>query len=182
MKFIYPIAAVGIAIALFYLFISPTYDALNADRARVQTISELQDKSQTLIDLRDKRVLERGVVADEEEKLAKLLPDHVDNIRLQLDMSAIAAEHFMSQRNFVVQASNDTSNLNSASGIDTGNSGVESLTFSYSLSGTYDTFREYLKDLESSLRIVDIERLTISPGENGIYDYDITVRTYWLKQ
>jgi Tfp pilus assembly protein PilO len=70
------------------------------------------------------------------------------------------------------------------------NYGIFNLEFS--ISGTYNNFISFTKDLESNLRIVDISSITFSSntgsvGSNpkisssDIYKYDFKIKTYYLK-
>ena len=65
--------------------------------------------------------------------------------------------------------------------VDTSKIGV--IRFSFSVSAKYEVFLEFLKQLEESLRIVDIRNIEItrSSSEGMIYDYQVTMDTYWLK-
>jgi hypothetical protein len=56
----------------------------------------------------------------------------------------------------------------------------ESVILSFSVSGTYDTFRQYLSDLEKSLRLSDVIGVSFVPTDAGIYDFTIHLKTYWL--
>ena len=57
------------------------------------------------------------------------------------------------------------------------------ITLHFSTFGTYDHFRSLIQDIEKSLRLVDLESLSIKPDAQikNTYTYDITIKTYWLK-
>jgi hypothetical protein len=68
----------------------------------------------------------------------------------------------------------------------------QSLTIRFSLDATYQDFLKFLQDLQSSLRIVDIENLDIQTAGNSripiggtlpepVYHFGLALRTYWLK-
>jgi uncharacterized protein YabE (DUF348 family) len=63
--------------------------------------------------------------------------------------------------------------------VDTSKVGV--ISFSFTVSAKYEVFLEFLKQLEESLRLVDIRNIEISRGTGVFYDYRITLDTYWLK-
>jgi hypothetical protein len=69
--------------------------------------------------------------------------------------------------------------------------GYDSVTVSFTVTATYDTFLKILRDLEKSLRIIDVTRIsfnladpTAAGGANrgGAYDFNVEVKTYWLRQ
>ncbi|HQM18670.1 MAG TPA: hypothetical protein PLY98_00930, partial [Candidatus Paceibacterota bacterium] len=62
----------------------------------------------------------------------------------------------------------------------------------FKVTGKYESFISFLKELEQNLRIVDVksidfkvpEAIVSSDGrvtENDIYDYTLKIETYWLK-
>jgi Tfp pilus assembly protein PilO len=63
----------------------------------------------------------------------------------------------------------------------------DSLTMQFSMRGTYANFVSFMNDLESSLRLVEVETITLNPDVSAtvqgepVYRISITVRTYWLK-
>ena len=83
--------------------------------------------------------------------------------------------------------------------INAGKQKYDSLTLKFTTRGTYSNFVQFMEELESSLRIVDIVSLTVAPDGSAIrssqaedgaratiqpestYRYDITIRTYWLR-
>jgi Tfp pilus assembly protein PilO len=124
------------------------------------------------------------------DKLQKLLPDHVDNVRLILDLDSLAGKHGMAMQNVAVSSAESSASTNqSATGaVGASKQKYDSLTIKFTTQGNYQTFREFLADIEKSLRIVDLVSLTLSNssastggGSTTLYTYDVTLRTYWLK-
>jgi hypothetical protein len=56
------------------------------------------------------------------------------------------------------------------------------VTLGFSVNGSYGVFQSFLVDLAQSLRVVDITSVTVGAGDRpGSYQYNIEVKTYWLK-
>jgi hypothetical protein len=53
------------------------------------------------------------------------------------------------------------------------------LTFTTVLS--YKDFVSFLRDLETSLRLVDVVGLSFTSTKGDLYDFSVSIRTYWLK-
>ena len=53
---------------------------------------------------------------------------------------------------------------------------------SFKVSAPYENFVKFMKDLEQSLRIVDVTALSFKANANNIYDYSVSIKTYWLKK
>jgi Tfp pilus assembly protein PilO len=117
----------------------------------------------------------------------KLLPDHVDNVRLILDLDNIASRRGMAMQNVVVSTPGAGQTTQTAVGtISSSKQKYDVLTTKFSTQGTYAAFQQLITDLETSLRIVDLIDLKIGEGAeaNGaepLYSYEVTLRTYWLK-
>lgn len=117
------------------------------------------------------------------ERLSKMIPNQVDNVRLIIDMDGIAKLHGMALRNVTVKA-NELGARTAAStlGLASGNKGYSSTVLSFSVAGTYEQFRAFLADLEHSLRLVDVTGISFASNDKGTYDYVVDITTYWLRQ
>jgi uncharacterized membrane protein YqhA len=62
----------------------------------------------------------------------------------------------------------------------------------FTVTGKYESFLSFLKDLEQNLRVVDVKSIDFkvpnsivsSSGkvtDTDIYDYSLEIQTYWLK-
>ena len=107
-------------------------------------------------------------------RLKKFLPDSIDNVRLIIDINEIASANGMTIRNISIKRSGD-----SDIGPDSRPYGVATLGFS--ISGPYQTFKNFLAALETSLRLIDVTSLSFSAGDKDQYEYNFEVRSYWLK-
>ncbi len=180
------VAAVGI----FFGYTKPAYDSSATVRgtiaeydAALSKAGELQQLKQTLL------ARYNSFNPADVERLQKLLPDHVDNVRLILDLDNLAGRHGLALQNVAVSAPQTASDAQTAAGsISSSKQRYDSLTLKFTTVASYETFLQLLADLESSLRIVDLVALRLSPVQEGgparagdLYTYDITIRTYWLK-
>lgn len=109
-------------------------------------------------------------------RLNTLLPDHVDNVRLVIDINEIAENRGMKIQSINV-AEGKTEKGEVSEAFDTFNS----LQIGFVVTGTYDALIAFLEDLGRSLRIVDIEKLSFAPSDTGVYSFTIVLRTYWLR-
>lgn len=225
MSNITPIILILTSVGLFFGYINPTYTAMtgSADIAS-KSIQELQseenDYKDALNKTREIELVRGGLLSkfnalkdSDKEKIAKLLPDHIDSVRLIIDMNNIAAKYGMSLTNLVLTASgvlpvvkattagNATPTAGGATGAPTfvgpDERQYDSIKLGFTVTGTYDNFIQFLKEIEESLRVVDITSLsfgTIKPtipilGQGAVsstpvsnlYTYTMTVRTYYLK-
>jgi Tfp pilus assembly protein PilO len=174
--------------AVFMLYTKPSYDNVQSDNAQIAQYDQALEKATELQQLKQTLLSRYNTFNPADiDRLQKLLPDHVDNVRLILDLDSLAGKHGMALQNVAVSgAENKTTTSQTASGaIGASKQKYDSLTIKFTTQGTYDTFRSFLADLEKDLRIVDLVSLDLSnaagAGANRLYTYDITLRTYWLK-
>lgn len=183
------IAAIGFVIAgaIFFLYTQPAYNKLQGERTKIAQYDAALDKAAELQSLKQ-NLLDRynAFNSSDVERLQKLLPDHVDNVRLILDLDSLAGRYGLGLQNVEVSTSDSGGSKSAIGVIGTSNQKYESLTLTFATLGTYEAFTRFLSDLETSLRIVDLAALSITSASSGesrepIYSFKITLRTYWLK-
>lgn len=180
MRSLLPIIFVLIALGLFFVYIDPTYQEIKVLRAQEGQYDSALTKSKELQATRDTLLGKYNTFASSDlERLTKLIPDNVDNVRLVLDLDGIAATYGMSIRNVLVSGSGVERAQRGAVGPSA--SPYESVVLSFSVFSTYDDFIRFLEDLEQSLRIVDIISISFTAPEGDLYEFSVSVRTYWLK-
>lgn len=186
------LSAIGLVIAgiVFFAYTQPTYDSVRDLQSQIAQYDQALQKASELQQLKQSLLSRYNAFNPADlDRLQKLLPDHVDNVRLVLDLDNLAGRHAMSLQNVVISnPATESDKITSALGaIGAGSQKYDSLTLRFSTGGTYQNFSEFLQDLEASLRIVDLVGLKIDRESEGpphgepTYRYDITIRTYWLK-
>ncbi len=167
------------AIGLFFGYTNGKYTLIKQTRAEIAELQEDFLKSKTIIAKRDdlKQTYSSFRSADL-KALDNIIPDNVDNIRLIMDMNNIAQRYGLTLKGIVVD-----SNKKEKSPIDDSSvKKLDSLDVSFKLTATYENFVRFLRDLEKSLRIVDVTELTFKSTESGVYDFNVSIRTYWLSK
>ena len=200
MRFVIPIILIGMAIAGFFMFLSPAYNEIQDLRTKSESYNQALTNSKALEQERDKLVTKQNSMSKEDlDKLKVLLPDSVDNIRLILEIEKIASPYKMSLKDVKYSSEDDKAKAGTAAKpMDkTGNSRKDygSWDLQFSTQGTYGNFTAFLKDLEKNLRIVDVSSIEFAsdtPTGGGLaissqkvntddYKYTIKIKTYWLK-
>lgn len=188
MKVILPIILLGAAIGLFVLYTNPTYQSIKVLRTEAGSYDEALNKSQELRAVRDQLLAKRNTFASTDvQKLERILPDNVDNIRLIIDINNIAARHQLALGDVQLGEVGDAADERSAAAVGASGDAIGSVTVGFAVAANYEKLLSFLADVEHSLRIVDVESLAFSVGgvdEEGVEElpsYDFTIRTYWLK-
>lgn len=192
-RIIFQVLLVVVSVGLFFTVADPTYrrdDPQNPGIKYLQNeiakYDEALTRSQELI--ADKKRLtdkSNAIKPTDRANLERLLPDAIDNIRLLIDIDSIALRYGLVLKNVRFTesqrqgASDDSSSLSIG-----GNDTIGTVTFGFSVSTRYETFKAFLRNLEQSLRLIDITELSVSASETAtsdVYDYNVTMKTYWLK-
>ncbi len=58
---------------------------------------------------------------------------------------------------------------------------AEELSFTLTVSGSYEQFKSFLLAMERSVRVIDISSISFTPQDKGIYQYTISAKTYYRK-
>ncbi len=193
-KILISILSLAVAGAVFFVYTKPTFNALQDLKVRVGEYDAGLQKSRELQELRSALLARYNTFPSGDlERLARLLPDHVDNVRLVLDLDSMATRYGMAVQNVVI------ANVKSAEQTVIGVASdqqkkYEPITLQFSTRATYPNFVRFMEDIESSLRIVDLVSLSIdseplaqvsgaaeSFAAEPTYKYNIVIRTYWLK-
>ncbi len=207
------IILVGIALAVFFVYTSPTYKKISLLKDEGSTYEQALNSSNQFEKARDS-INERyqSFSKNDIERLKLLLPDTVDNVRLVIDIEKIAkdsglvfkkvsydAKESVKAKTVTPQPSTNTNTQTPQApqpmrlGVASEDSkpyGVFSVNFT--VQGPYDQFLQFLKNLENSLRIVDVTSISFTSLESekdskkgstptSVYEYTVTVKTYWLK-
>ncbi len=185
MRIIIPSILIAAAIGLFVMYTNPTYqgpEGVKNLQAQVSAFDEALNKAQELKSSRDKLISKRNTFSAENvQKLERILPDNVDNIRFVIDINGIAARRNLSLKNVSLGTVSDSKSSRSSLAVGSSGDPVGSAEISFALVATYDDFLSFLQDLEHSLRLVDIEKISFKSSDIGDkYEYSLTIRTYWL--
>lgn len=195
------IILIALAIGIYFSF---TQNLIEKNR-EIQAVNDQYKvalkNSEDLISIREKVLADYNSISeDDRNKLEKLLPSSVDNIRLILDLNSIALRNGFQIKNVKATASTDenkgSNQLNVQQQMDPtmigmGESGVpmidvptlDYVKVTFQISAPYLQFINFLHDIESNLRLMDVTKISMNVGESsGTYDFNVELKTYWLKQ
>ena len=177
MRFILPILFVIVAVGLFFGYVDPVYDEVKVLRAEEARFIDALDRSKELQQLKDQLLARYNTFSSVDlERLQKLLPDNVDNVRLVLDLDGIASNYGLQIRNVSI----DRGAASVPGTISSDTKSYSSIVLSFAVQATYSDFLLFIQDLETSLRLVDIFSIEFSEPVTDRYDFQVSIRTYWL--
>jgi len=183
-KLITPLFLVLLSIGLFVFFTNPTYMRSKELKATSLNYNQVLDKSKELIALReDLLTTYNNFSASNIDRLKKMLPDHVDNVRLIIEIDSIASQYGMTVRDASIATRENSNSNNSKEDVnifEAQQDDKQKMQLGFSVVAPYDSFLSFLMDLERNLRIVDVESISFTASEKDLYEYQIVITTYWL--
>lgn len=211
MRWLLPVILIGVAIGGYLIITAPIFDEVKALQAEAAVYEEALDNSANLVKERDRLTTKYNSFKKEDvEKLEKMLPSSVDNIQLILEIQEEASkrgiivrnvefepEQFLDQNTEVVDASaagttttaaRERANSTRRAASTDDNKEYEAFELEFSVEGSYDDFVSFMKLMERSLRLIDINSITFTPGTSekdkvysDNYKYLFRINTYRLK-
>jgi hypothetical protein len=181
MKLATPILMIAAAIGLFFLFVNPKFAEVKALQAQGVEYDSAIQRATATVAKKDQLLTKYNSFKPEDiTRLRTFLPDTIDTIQLIIDVNAIANTRQSKIESIKVTA--DAPGKAAIGGVaDTRKHGTAVMDFKVSM--TYETFQLFLKDLEQSLRLIDVGSVGFSPNTEGgnVYDYSVSLKTYYLK-
>jgi len=169
-----------ISAGLFFTFTNSQYQKIGEVRSTISEYQDILDNASALTAKRDDLLVKyRNIPKSNIDDLIKSLPDNIDIVKLSMDFDAIASRYGISIKS--IQVTKDKEEGNSTIIVSSKDKNVGRVIISFSFISSYDNFKRFLRDIENNLRIVNIKSLDFQSAENGLYQYKISIETYWLK-
>ncbi|MDO8729302.1 MAG: type 4a pilus biogenesis protein PilO [bacterium] len=169
-----------LSVGLFYAFTNGQYQEVKKLYALTNEYKNVLKNVSDIVELRDRlRITYETFPKAELERINKVLPDHIDTVQLALDLDSMASRYGISIKSIKTEkgAATDADFV-----VLPENASVyEKATVSLSFISNYENFKRLLADIEKSLRIMNIKSVSFKTSETGLYDYEISAETYWLK-
>ncbi len=176
-KFVLPIFLILLSGGLALFFVDPNYKEIQELKEEQVQYDEALDKSKELRGVRDSLLSEYNTFNPEDiDKLEKIIPDNVDNVRLIMEIDSIASKYGTTIRKVEVSSlvdESDTLGRNSKE--------YNAINLDLMVEASYEDFVKFLNDLSNSLRIMDINKLSFEPSFLSLYQFRLNFKTYWLK-
>jgi Tfp pilus assembly protein PilO len=175
-----PIILILLSIGLFYTFTNVQYQEVKELNSIASKYRDVLDNASRIIELRDGLLIAYEAISETEiERMNKALPDNVDTVRLAFDLDGMASRYGISIKD--ISASVESSGESGTIVLPEYADAYQRAKVSFSFVSSYDDFMRLLADLERNLRIMDITSISFQSTDSGLYEYKMSVETYWLK-
>jgi len=193
MKSFLPFLIIGLCIGMYFMYISPWVVEIQESRSTNAEYVSILEKAKEVEAKRNEITTKYSSISQENLALIrKVIPDKFDQVIFANDINALAIKNNLEMKSIKDKMSE------SVDSIDT--SQVEkkykTTTIAFSVSGQYKDFLSFMKEIESSLQLIDVIDLIISfssPVQSNpnqrivknnneqIGDYSLEVQVYSLQ-
>ncbi|MEI8339191.1 MAG: hypothetical protein WCF94_00830 [bacterium] len=203
MNFIFPLILILLSVGMFLGFVNPLYrgsepftssiyissKSTEFGKKNIQSIQKSVNEYSTalnqidqVIKTRDIEAAKRDSINAYESSLSKMLPQSVDNVNLIVEIENLAKKYSVgSLKNISIGGAKATGGATDKPVINSEEKEYNSIAIGFTITTSYSQFVSFLKDMESNLRLVDVEKLSFNTNDAGLYDFSLVIRTYWLK-
>jgi Tfp pilus assembly protein PilO len=179
-----------IAVAIYFSYTQGVWNDINSPGGVVTQNAAYQSaiaSAQKLITLRDQAKSDYANISPaDQDRLSKMLPTSVDNIRLIIDLNNLAAQHNLVFKDIKASVA-DQSNAATAptqptvpGAISIAIPKLDTVNVSFGVTATYSQFLSLMEDIESTLRIMDVTGLSVTSSDTGLYSFSVQITTYWV--
>src|SRR3989344_894211 len=177
MKNFLPIILIIVSIVLGYFYLKPKYSEVVGLRLERDGYDQVLDKSVELRQIRDELSAKIDSFPQSDlDRLERMMPGEVDVVQLVLDMNNMAVKHGIIMRDIKSSEISDTpARRGEAARPQTP---YKVLALSFSFESLYNNLGPFLRELEQSLRIMDIASVSVKPSKTQpsiLQDYELTV-------
>ncbi len=170
---------------MYFFYISPSIVEVQTLGAKVTEYNNVLAKSKELANQRDTVLTAYNSISETDvERLNKVIPDTFDAVVFANDINSIASRYGVSLKDFKVNE--PTAQVRDQIINTQTNQLYKTVAVTLTVVGPYDGFVSFLKNVESSLRLVDVGSLSVKSATgpratNGSLEYSLEVYTYSLR-
>ena len=185
MKALVPFLIIALCVGAYFLYISPTLPEIDVLKVKKAQYTDILEKAKELKDMRDAALTEYNNISEDNlARLNKIIPKKFNSTLFANDVNAIASKHGMSVSWLKVE--NSGPEAHNGENTDTSQGEVyKTISASFKVSGQYEKFIDFIKDLETNLELVDVVSLSVKQvgGDKilqNFQDYSVEINTYSL--
>ncbi len=196
-KLLIPLLLIVAGAGIVVLLVVPAWQQYLVLKADTNHLSDINTEIDTLTQKRDELVNQIArIPKDDLQRLDQVVPSQPQGPEFLLSLQKLAVSYGLKvikldlsnslgskQKTPEVKTADVASQVKPADFTPTGQEAKSSpsyktLTANLEVSGQYQAFKDFLREAESSVRIIDVQNLTLSPQEKG-FDVKMTLAAYY---
>jgi len=175
------------AFIFYFDFISPAYQDMEALKGKLVSEQNLLAQESTMVKQVQKNINSYNNATQAQSLISQFLPSTQDISGAVTQIYGIAGINNMSIQSISISPASiiPPTVSNSSSSVNIKPFG--SITFSFSVSGSYESIKSFIYDIETNMRIFDIKSLSISPAQSAqgssapkdLFTCNLSIQTYY---
>lgn len=185
-KSLIPTLSITIAIVLFIFVSQPQFATISTLNQEISAYKDTTKRYQEFnAELSALMSTKNNIRISDRERIDTMIPTSIDNTRLLVDIEAMAKRNSLlfgnitietGANNFDIKKSNENVSDTQASNHST----LVTNDISFEVIGTYEQFKSFLSEIESSLTLMEVIKISLKAQNGTFQKYAITVQTYAL--
>lgn len=178
-----PFIIIGLCVGMYFMYISPTIADIQIKREKKSEYTNVLEKVRELKEQRDSlSTTYNSIPIADLEMLNKIIPTKFDPVYFSNDINAMSSKYGMAIREVRIEYPPSAGIIDAQ----VGEKNYKTIKVQMVLGGRYEQFLSFLKDLETSLRLIDVVDLNVTAGgytrgQDINLDYTLEVQTYSLQ-
>jgi|GEM_PF-2232268 len=195
MKTVFPILLIALSFGLFFTFIDPQFQDVKVLRVQrdeyakaLTNSNEVKKKKEALVQA-DKLLIAQNNGQDD-LRLKTMLPRRIESIKFILDVSSVASKRGLILKDIQVArvakaiespASRSTPTRRAVVAAVVTPQLYAATDFSFKVTTSYETLLDFLRDLETSLNLIDVQSIAFESESSNLYEFAISGKIYSLE-
>lgn len=181
-KAIISILLLAAGVMIFMTESRPYFDDIKQLKEKSLAYDEALDNSKKIKTTTDKLLNKYNSISQEEiDKVNAILPSKFDPIVLAVELDKMLKANDMELKSIAVKDTKQQKIKKSSAKSKKEERSFETVTVAFQTAGSYEDFISFLRNMENSSRLIDINSLKFSSQNKEDYQFDLTMTTYWLK-
>jgi len=166
---------IAIAVAVFFVWTRPGLGEITELRAEKAAINDVLSDSRELQEIRDRLLTQyNSIPAADLTRLSNSLPDSAEETKLKVQVSKIAQSSGVLLESF--QTKEIATKIGTAS-----YKQYDEVDLQISFTASYEALISFLQTMEKSLRLMDINEISFSAGDENSYSVSLKAKAYFKK-
>jgi len=176
---IFIVFLIVLLVSVWNFAIDPVFDGINIMKDEIVVQEALNESKKFEIAKLKSHEEQLLLLVEEKEKVEIAIPSIAKEEELMLEIEALVIRSGMALGSLSIDVRGSNKKKGESS------EGPQEINISINAGGSYDALKRFFALVYKDLRIMDIENVTFSPpgekkaGEIGIYDFSISLITYY---
>jgi Tfp pilus assembly protein PilO len=171
-----------VAVLVFSLWTLPVFREVKVLTQEKNKFEETLSASLELQDTRDDLLNKYNNIASDLDQLNKLLPASADNGGLIVEFDNLTKAYGLTLKNLSITENQESENRTPFFAQERTKKGYKNVGIDFKVSGSYESLIAFIKSLEASLRVMDINSISFLASKSGVYEFNVKANAYMFPE